>query len=351
MPIYIAGSYWRRSWKRFEMRALVFMLGLLAAGGAAAGRDIVVRPQAISRVQPVYTEEASALGFQGIVFVPVRVGVDGKPVNVKIVNPIGMGMDQQTVLAALQWRFKPGTKNGKPEPMETVVEMEFHLAGLPFDRAKALARARYDLAVVFFEGKKLARDPEMAEALLERASGAGNVAAKVFLGDMLVRGKDVAPDVARGLALIEEAAASGYVGAKFELGLIYAKGLGVKKDVARAIPLYKEAARKGSADAAHDMGVLYEEGDGVEKDMKEAMKWYRRGAEEGRAESQFRLGKAYRDGEGVKTDKVEALFWFLVAADGGDDKSQDAADYLAGQMAQRDIQRASRMAQYWEPRR
>jgi len=99
------------------------------------------------------------------------------------------------------------------------------------------------------------------------------------------------------------------------------------------------------------MGVLYEEGDGVAKDMKEAMKWYRRGAEDGRTESQFRLGEAYRDGEGVKRDKVEALFWFLVAADGGDDKSQDAADYLAGQMGQRDIQRASRMAQDWEPRR
>lgn len=333
------------------MKALAYVLGLLAAGGAAGGSDAFVPPRVVSRVQPAYTEDAADSGFQGIVFVPLTVGVDGKPANIKIVNPIGMGMDQQTVLAALKWRFKPGTKNGKPEPMETVVEMEFHLAGVPFDRAKALARARYDLAVVFFEGKKLARDPEMAETLLEQAAGAGNVAAKVLLGDMLVRGKDVAPDVPRGLAMVEETAASGDMRGEFELGLIYAMGLGVQKDVARAIPLYKEAARKGSADAAHDMGVLYEEGDGVQKDMKEAIKWYRRGAEEGRAASQFRLGEAYRDGNGVKPDKVEALYWFLVAADRGDDKSQDAADYLAGQMALRDVQRASRMAQYWEPRR
>ncbi len=333
------------------MRALVFVLGFLAAGGAAAAPDTVVPPQAISRVQPAYTEEASDAGYQGIVFIPITVGVDGKPTQIKIVNPIGMGLDQQAVLAASQWRFKPGTRNGTPEPMETAVEMEFHLAGEAFNRAKALARARYNLAVVFFEGKKLARNPEMAKTLLEQASEAGDVPAKVFLGDMLVRGKGVAPDVTKGLALVEEAAASGDERGEFELGLIYAEGAGVKKDVARAIALYKEAARKGSADAAHDMGVLYEDGDGVEKDMKEAMKWYRRGAEAGRTESQYRLGEAYRDGEGVKRDQVEALFWLLVAADGGDNKSQDAADYLAGQMAERDIQRASRMAQYWEARR
>ncbi len=333
------------------MRALICAMGLLAAYGAADGQDKIVPPQAISRVQPAYTGEAAAVGYQGIVFVPLTVGVDGKPANIKIVNPIGMGLDQQALLAASQWRFKPGTKNGTPEPMETAVEMEFHLAGQAFNRTRALARARYNLAVVLFEGKKLARNPEMAKALLEQASEAGDVAAKIFLGDLLVRGKDVSPDVKKGLALIEEAAASGDERGEFELGLIYATGAGVKKDVARAIPLYKDAARKGSADAAHDMGVLYEEGDGVAKDMKEAMKWYRRGAEAGRTESQYRLGEAYRDGEGVKRDKVEALFWFLVAADGGSEKAQDAADYLAGQMAQRDIQQASRMAQYWEPRR
>ncbi len=333
------------------MKALVCVLGWLAACGAAAGEDKIVPPRVISMVQPAYTEDAAAMGYQGIVFIPLTVGVDGKPADIKIVNPIGLGLDQQALLAASQWRFQPGTRNGTPEPMETAVEMEFHLPGEVFNRPRAEARARYNLAVVLFEGKKLARNPGMAEALLEQSSEAGDLAAKVLLGDMLVRGKDVPPDVKKGLALVEEAAASGDARGEFELGLIYAEGAGVKKDVSRAIPLYKDAARKGSADAAHDMGVLYEEGDGVEKDMKEAMKWYRRGAEAGRTESQYRLGEAYRDGEGVKRDKVEALFWLLVAADGGNDKAQDAADYLAGQMSPRDMQQASRMAQDWEPRR
>ena len=37
------------------------------------------------------------------------------------------GLDAQAVTAMKKWRFKPGTKDGKPVAVEVMVEMSFKL--------------------------------------------------------------------------------------------------------------------------------------------------------------------------------------------------------------------------------
>lgn len=37
------------------------------------------------------------------------------------------GLDQQAINAARQWKFKPGTREGKPVPVEVTIEMTFTL--------------------------------------------------------------------------------------------------------------------------------------------------------------------------------------------------------------------------------
>ena len=45
------------------------------------------------------------------------VDVDGKAKDIEVVNGIGLGLDEQAVLAIQRWKFKPGEKEGVPVPV------------------------------------------------------------------------------------------------------------------------------------------------------------------------------------------------------------------------------------------
>lgn len=45
------------------------------------------------------------------------IGEDGKPSDVSIVTPVGMGLDDDAATALQQWRFTPGKRDGKPVPL------------------------------------------------------------------------------------------------------------------------------------------------------------------------------------------------------------------------------------------
>ncbi|MGB6131253.1 MAG: energy transducer TonB [Acidobacteriaceae bacterium] len=53
----------------------------------------------------------------------------GNPVDVHIVRPVGMGMDEAAVTAVSQYRFALATKNGKAVPAAISVEVSFELPG------------------------------------------------------------------------------------------------------------------------------------------------------------------------------------------------------------------------------
>ena len=55
------------------------------------------------------------------------VGVNGRPQNVRVRRPLGTGLDQKAVDAVLQWRFKPGMRDGKPVPVLASIEVNFRL--------------------------------------------------------------------------------------------------------------------------------------------------------------------------------------------------------------------------------
>jgi protein TonB len=54
------------------------------------------------------------------------VGEDGKAQNISIVSPVGMGLDDDTVQALTEWRFKPGIREGKPCPVHARVVFEIN---------------------------------------------------------------------------------------------------------------------------------------------------------------------------------------------------------------------------------
>ncbi len=87
----------------------------------------VSAPQLVFKVEPEYSEEARKAKFQGTVVLYVVVDEKGNPRDLKVVRPLGLGLDQKAIEAVQKWRFKPGLKDGKPVPVAAQIEVNFRL--------------------------------------------------------------------------------------------------------------------------------------------------------------------------------------------------------------------------------
>ena len=55
--------------------------------------------------------------------------VDTKSVSgdIRVVRSLGLGLDEKAVEAVAQWRFQPGSSDGKPVVTNAIIEVNFHL--------------------------------------------------------------------------------------------------------------------------------------------------------------------------------------------------------------------------------
>lgn len=77
---------------------------------------------------PQYTDEAKKLRVQGIVVLKVTFAANGDVEIVRVIHGLGHGLDEQAERAAKRIQFKPATKNGKPVPVTTEIQIQFELA-------------------------------------------------------------------------------------------------------------------------------------------------------------------------------------------------------------------------------
>jgi TonB family protein len=87
----------------------------------------VKHPEAAYTPEPEFTEAARRAHVQGTVVFNVVVDKTGQITRIRIVRPLGMGLDEQAVEALKTWRFKPATRNGEPVAVEMNIEVEFRL--------------------------------------------------------------------------------------------------------------------------------------------------------------------------------------------------------------------------------
>jgi TonB family protein len=87
--------------------------------------DGVTAPTLTWAPDPRYTNQARKAHYQGICVVDLIVGIDGRPRSVRVVRPLGMGLDENAVKAVKEYRFKPGMLDGKPVPVEINIEVNF----------------------------------------------------------------------------------------------------------------------------------------------------------------------------------------------------------------------------------
>jgi TonB family protein len=78
-------------------------------------------------LDPTYTEEARAAGVQGTVQVSFTIGEDGVPQNLRVITPLGHGLDEKAMEAVSQWRFRPVVVNGRPIRIDSTISVTFSL--------------------------------------------------------------------------------------------------------------------------------------------------------------------------------------------------------------------------------
>jgi periplasmic protein TonB len=96
-------------------------------GGAYRIGGGVSPPSILYKVEPEYSEEARKAKFQGTVLLFVVVDEKGLPRDIKILRPLGLGLDQKAVEAVEKWKFSPGKKDGKPVAVQAQIEVNFRL--------------------------------------------------------------------------------------------------------------------------------------------------------------------------------------------------------------------------------
>jgi TonB family protein len=100
-----------------------------AAGAPKAYRigQGVSAPVMISKIEPEYSGQARQAKLQGSVKVQLIVDERGFPQQVSLVQSLGMGLDEKAVEAVRRWRFRPGMKDGRPVPVEAIIDVNFKL--------------------------------------------------------------------------------------------------------------------------------------------------------------------------------------------------------------------------------
>ena len=86
---------------------------------------------------------------------------------------------------------------------------------------------------------------------LRRKAEAGDAKAQFDLADAFSEGKGVAKDSAKGMEWLKHSALQGYAGAQVVLGYMYQKGINTEQDPSEAAKWYKKAVRQGDKDPKH----------------------------------------------------------------------------------------------------
>lgn len=94
-------------------------------GGVYRIGGSVSPPTPIFKVEPEYSEEARKAKIEGTMVLAIIVDQEGRPRNIRVVQSLGMGLDEKAIEAVSKWRFRPARKDGKAVAVHANVEVNF----------------------------------------------------------------------------------------------------------------------------------------------------------------------------------------------------------------------------------
>jgi TonB family protein len=96
-------------------------------GQTGKSEGSVSAPMPLNSVEAAYSDEARSKGVNGACFISLVVDANGMPRNLRVIRPLGYGLDQKALEAARKYRFKPAMRKGAPIPVMITVEVNFRL--------------------------------------------------------------------------------------------------------------------------------------------------------------------------------------------------------------------------------
>ena len=95
--------------------------GLYKIGGGVSD------PVPIFKPEPEYSEEARKAKFQGAVLLAIVIDETGHTRDIRVLRPLGLGLDEKAIEAVTKWRFRPSMKDGRAVAVMANVEVNFRL--------------------------------------------------------------------------------------------------------------------------------------------------------------------------------------------------------------------------------
>jgi localization factor PodJL len=185
---------------------------------------------------------------------------------------------------------------------------------------------------------------------LREAAAAGDAKALFEVATRYAEGRGMPADMAEAAKWYEKSAEAGFAPAQYRIGNMYEKGTGVARDLAKSRGWYEKAAGEGNASAMHNLAVLYAMGADGGTDNDAAAKWFVKAAELGVKDSQFNLGILSAKGVGVKQSLEESYKWFALVAKTGDKDAANKRDEIANALRPEQLERARAASELWKPR-
>jgi len=87
----------------------------------------VIAPVLLHKVEPQDAQEAKDRKIEGSVVLYAEITPEGRVDTVKVTTSLDPGLDANAIAALRKWKFKPGTKDGKPVTVAATIEVMFRL--------------------------------------------------------------------------------------------------------------------------------------------------------------------------------------------------------------------------------
>jgi localization factor PodJL len=189
----------------------------------------------------------------------------------------------------------------------------------------------------------------LGPAALIAAAGRGDARAQFEIAVIYTEGRAVPADLTQAALWYQRAAVQGFAPAQYRLATFYETGRGVARDPAEARRWYEHAAEAGNRLAMHNLAVLYSGGALGAPRYDRAAHWFEEAARRGVADSQFNLGALYARGLGVTADLKRAYHWFALAAGHGDEDARIAFRNVAASMDSKTRKQLDAALAVWAP--
>jgi len=90
-------------------------------------QPVIVMPELVHFEQAAYPRAAQQAGIEADVTLLLTIDREGNVTDVEVAEPVGHGFDEAARAAALKFKFKPATRDGKPSPAKIPYRYSFTL--------------------------------------------------------------------------------------------------------------------------------------------------------------------------------------------------------------------------------